>query len=446
MIYYVLDFGAIGDGSHSDTAAIQAAIDACHKAGGGRVVLSKDHIFRSGTIFLKSNVDFHIEEGATLLASDVIKDFDAFSSTLTSPEISVPTYENCEYQGCPSMFFIYAKDETNVTVSGKGIIDGNEEIFYGKITSWHIDGSFYPRVPLMFFEHIDGLTVQDVTLRRSAFWTVHPIGCSNVNINNLFIDNNLKLANCDGIDPDHCKNVRITNCRIKSADDCIVFKNTHYGKAYGPCENILVDNCNLTSTSAAIKFGTESEDDFRNITICNCCITDSNRGISLQLRDNGNIENVSFENISIDCRMFSQEHWWGDGEPIAVTAVKRKSDTAIGFIRNVTFNNVSCVCENGIMIYGDPSVNINRISFKNLHMKLRNKTGDIRTTRDLRPCDESPTVPASPSCFYVRHAGDINADPFCLEIDSDLAEQFTPFIDTDGCHSTNINTVLKCGE
>jgi len=444
MIYNVQDYGAIGDGQHNDSSAIQAAIDACSKAGGGQVVLSNDHTYRSGTIFLRSNVDFHIEEKAVLKASDNLRDFDAFAKDSDSNhEIKVPTYENCEYQGCPTLFFLYAKDETNITISGKGIIDGNEEIFYGEITPWHIDGSFYPRVPLMFFEHVYGLTIQDVTLCKSAFWTVHPIGCNNVNITNIFINNNLRLANCDGIDPDHCKNVTISNCRIISADDCIVFKNTHYGIEYGPCENITVDNCYLTSTSAAIKFGTESEDIFRNINISNCTITNSNRGISMQLRDNGCIEDIHFKNISIDCRMFSQEHWWGDGEPIALTAVKRKCDTRVGTIKNVTFDDITCTCENGIMIYGDSCINISNISFNNLQMSLVKKTGEIRTTRDLRPCEESPTISSHPSCFYARHAGNISVKNFDLNIEYDLTEQYKPFVEIEGCPSANIDWKLR---
>ena len=443
MIYNVLDFGAIGDGFHNDTSCIQAAIDACFEAGGGRVLLSKDHIYRSGTIFLKSNVDFHVEEGATLRASDTINDFDAFSNHTTTQEITVPTYENCEYEGCPTLFFLYAKDATNVTISGKGIIDGNEEIFYGEVTDWHIDGSFYPRVPLMFLEHIDGLHIKDITLCKSAFWTIHPIGCTNVNISNVFINNNLKLANCDGIDPDHCKNVKITNCRIISADDCIVFKNTHFGRMYGSCENITVDNCQLISTSAAIKFGTESEDIFRNINISNCTISNSNRGISLQLRDNGTIEDVHFKNISIDCRMFSQEHWWGDGEPIAITAVKRKNDTIIGSINNVSFENIKCISENGIMIYGDSSNNINNITFNDLSIEIKKKTGKTRNTRDLRPCEESPIVEAQPSCFYAHNADNITITSFVLDIETDMAEHFKSFVTTDRCTSTNINWKLK---
>lgn len=444
MIYNVQDYGAIGDGKHNDSFAIQAAVDACFSAGGGRVVLSGERIYRSGTIILRSNVDFHIEQGSVLKASDDIKDFDAFSKdSVSSHAIKVPTYENCEYQGCPTLFFLYAKDENNITLSGQGTIDGNEEIFYGEITPWHIDGSFYPRVPLMFFEHVEGLNISDLTLCRSAFWTVHPIGCKDVTIDNLFINNNLRLANCDGIDPDHCKNVSIKNCRIISADDCIVFKNTHYGSSYGPCENITVDNCYLTSTSAAIKFGTESEDVFRNIRISNCEISESNRGISMQLRDNGSIEDVHFENIKIDCHFFSQEHWWGDGEPIALTAVGRKCDTRVGSIKNISFKNISCNCENGIMIYGDKAINISNISFDSLHMTLTPKTGEIRTTRDLRPCEETPSVASHPSCFYARHAGNISVKNFDLDIEYSLEDRFKPFVEIEGCPSAYIDWKLR---
>ncbi|MCR4867645.1 MAG: glycoside hydrolase family 28 protein [Lachnospiraceae bacterium] len=444
MIYNVQDYGAIGDGSHNDSSAIQAAIDACFANGGGRVVLSNDHIYRSGTIILRSNVDFHIEQRAVLKASDNIKDFDIFSKdSASSHEIKVPTYENCEYQGCPTLFFLYAKDEDNISLSGEGTIDGNEEIFYGEITPWHIDGSFYPRVPLMFFEHVKGLNIRDLTLCKSAFWTVHPIGCENVTIDNLFINNNLRLANCDGIDPDHCKDVSIKNCRIISADDCIVFKNTHYGSYYGPCENITVDNCYLTSTSAAIKFGTESEDVFRNITISNCEISNSNRGISIQLRDSGSVEDVHFENINIDCHMFSQEHWWGDGEPIALTAVARKSDTHVGRIRNISFNNITCNCENGIMIYGDKATNINNISFSDLHMLLISKTGEIRSSRDLRPCEETPSVASHPLCFYAHHAGNISVKNFIIDAQESLADTFKPYVEIEGCNSTYIDWKLK---
>lgn len=155
-------------------------------------------------------------------------------------------------------------------------------------------------------------------------------------IDGIRILNNLRMGSSDGIDPDHCQNVRIVNCHIESADDCML-KNTEGAMEYGNCENIVVANCTLMSTSAAIKIGTESAALFNNIVVNNCNISKTNRGISLQLRDKGSIENAVFSNINIDTRHFSGEHWWGGAEPIAVTALPRKETTKPGISEMCVF-------------------------------------------------------------------------------------------------------------
>ena len=233
------------------------------------------------------------------------------------------------------------------------------------------------------------------------------VGCQDVQIDGIRILNNLRLANCDGIDPDHCKNVRISNCHIECADDCIVFKNTAGALQYGPCENIVVTNCTLISTSAAIKFGTESEAPFRNISIQNCNISRSNRGISLQLRDCGCIENVTFFNINIGTRLFSREHWWGAAEPIAITALKRKEDTQIGYIRNIRFQNINCSGENGILIYGDESCNISDIHFEGISLELHKETDWPGKYHDLRPTCQKNTSTEGLYAVYARYGANI---------------------------------------
>ena len=160
-------------------------------------------------------------------------------------------------------------DINKFKLTGEGTIDGSEELFYGKVTEYHIEGAYYPRIPLIYIENGKNIEIKDVTLTRSAFWTLHLVGCQNVSIDNIKIKNSPIFTNCDGIDPDHCKNVSISNCDIYCADDCIVLKTTEAFKKYGESSNISVRNCKLKSTSAAIKIGTESVSSFKNISFEN---------------------------------------------------------------------------------------------------------------------------------------------------------------------------------
>lgn len=434
MTYNIIDFGAVGDGVTNDGAAIQAAIEVCHENGGGRVLFPGGKVFRSGTLILRSYVELHLEMGAILKGSDDLEDFNLFhSSELGRAVADVPTYEDCEYAGRPALFFLYAKDCEYLSVTGYGKIDGNEKIFYGNVTPWHIDGAFYPRVPLLFLENVKHLSLREVTLTGSAFWTTHLVGCEDVLIDGIRILNNLRLANCDGIDPDHCRNVRIVNCHIESADDCIVFKNTENAKEYGPCENIVVSNCTLISTSAAVKFGTESESPFRNIVVQNCNISRTNRGISMQLRDSGSIENVIFSNINIETRLFSKEHWWGAAEPIAITAVKRKENTRIGYIRNIRFENINCSGENGILIVGDESVNIEDIVFDGVTVELLKKTDWSRDHHDLRPSAGNAVLQDSLRALYARCARNITFRDIRVSLDPRLETAPDQAVSIEAC-------------
>ena len=440
MIYDITKYGAVGDGVTADTEAIQKAIDACHENGGGRVLLPGGRVYRTGSLVLKSYVELHLEMGAVLKACDDLEAFRLFDSEKKVPEKKesdeyLPSYANSDYSGKPQYYFIYAKDCEYVAITGLGKIDGNEEIFYGKITPWHIDGAFYPRMPMLFLEHITHLTLHQVTLTRSAFWTVHMVGCSDVLIDSIRILNNLRTASSDGIDPDHCQNVRIVNCHIESADDCIVLKNTASAMEYGNCENIVVSNCTLMSTSAAIKIGTESEALFKNIVVQNCNITKTNRGISLQLRDNGSIENALFTNINIDTRHFSKEHWWGGAEPIAVTALPRKETTKLGHIRNVRFQNINCCSENGILLYADTPENISGISFENVFLELKAKTDWTRNYHDLRPTYKQDVLTDHLYALYACNVNALSFDGFTVEVDEALKDEMVGLYHVQECQN-----------
>ncbi len=401
MDFNVLDFGAAGDGVTVDTAAIQAAIDACRAAGGGRVTLPGGHVYRSGLLTLCSDLELRLEMGAVLRGSDSLEDYvPAGAVRAPGGRPGVPSYVNCEYTGAPWCFFLRAKDCENIAVTGPGSIDGNQEIFFGAVTESHIEGAFYPRAPMLFLENCRHVTLREVTLTRSAFWTVHLVGCRDVLIDGIRILNDLRMANCDGIDPDHCRDVRIANCHIRCADDCIVFKNTAAAMEYGPCENITVTNCTLTSTSAAIKFGTESEDLFRNILIENCVISRTNRAISLQLRDKGSIRDVAFRNIAVDTRLFDPETYWGAAEPIAVTVLPRHPDTRVGTVSDILFDGVFCECENGILLYSHAPGGISGVTVRDLRLRLRSRTDREKGRHDLRP--NSIGAAMEPGLSYIR--------------------------------------------
>lgn len=404
MQYNVLEYGAIGDGITKDTLAIQTAIDECTKAGGGRVVLPAGGVYKAGSIILKSNVEFHVESGAVLKASDDLNDYqalDPFEGVEVKKESNVPSYINCEYDGRPRRYFIYAQGGENIRITGFGSIDGSEEIYHGHEGQYHIEGTYYPRIPMILIEEVKHLTVKDITLTKCGFWTLHMAGCYDVLIEGIRILNSLKMANSDGIDPDHCENVRIINCHIECADDCIVLKNTKGYEKYGPCKNIIISGCTLISTSAAIKFGTESESNFENIIIENCCISRSNRGISLQLRDKGNIENVQISNVTIETRRFS-EQWWGRAEPIYITAINRKDGVTAGQIRNVRISNVNCKSENGIFISGSEGHIIKDLVLENINVTLEKTSKWPSDSYDIRPCQGEGIIPSKLYGMYIE--------------------------------------------
>ena len=384
----ITDHGAVGDGRTMDTAAIQSAIDACAAQGGGTVLLPAGKTYLAGSFELKSNIEFRVERGAVLKSATREEDFPLFAFT-TGREAG-------------KRLWIGGRHLENVAITGGGVIDGSCHAFSLEEGDYIHTKTLKWRPAMTCFEGCRNFTVRDVTLRNSANWTLHFSGCEDVVVDGVRIYNDLKFPNADGIDPDHCRNVRISNCHIEAGDDCICLKNTQPYAQYGPCENITVSNCTLISTSSAIKIGTESVDDFRNLLFTNCVIRGSNRGLSIQLRDKGSVENVIFSNMTVETRHF-HEGWWGAGEAIYVTAVPRSVasrsgpavsddrslDAGVGFIRNVVFSNILCDSENGIFVMGVSPEHVRDLRFDNVRLHLRKTSKWPGDRYDLRPCEAS---------------------------------------------------------
>ena len=393
--YDILTFGAKGDGMTDDAVAIQEAIDRCSADGGGVVLFPRNHVFLSGPVELKSNVELHLEATAMLKAN---------------PDESIYKLSAFGENRGEGMLWLWAKDAKNISITGKGTIHGNGIAFMGAELedSYELkplaDQTFDPRPHVLTLTNVQNLTIRDVTIREGAYWTVHLIGCDEAVIDGINLLNNLKIRNGDGIDLDHSKNVRIANCHITSGDDCICLKNRREFEQYGSCHDIVVTNCVMSSRSCAIKIGSENMDSIYSVVFDNCIITGSNRGLGIQNRDEGTVTDVVFSNIQLDCRLWS-DVWWGKAEPIYVTSYPRANgnhkdanwrfpkgqiEGRCGEVSRIYFNNITALSENGCFVGGDVPGKVKDIYFNNVRVKLNFTDSRLLAPDsfiiDKRPC------------------------------------------------------------
>lgn len=429
-VFNVLDYGAVGDSITDDAVAIQKAIDECNAKGGGQVLFPTGYTFMSGPVELKSNIDIHLEVGATWLAN---------------PDESIYNHSAFGENRGEGMMWIYAKDIHDLSISGKGTIDGNGVAFMGKELedSYELkplkDSSFDPRPHVLSLFGVNRLSIKDVTIQNGAYWTVHLIGCYDALIDGISLKNKLKIRNGDGIDIDHSKKVRIANCFIESGDDCICLKNRREYEKYGSCHDIVVTNCVMTGRSCAIKIGSENMDSIYNVLFDNCIITASNRGLGIQNRDEGTVTNVQFNNMIVDCKYFS-DVWWGKAEPIYVTsyprAVGNHKDAGWRFPKGATkgkcgevseiyFNNVKCYGENGCFIGGDTNDKVNNIYLNNIDITLEKRTDYPGGQYDKRPCVGEGFIQDQAYGVYIESGKNINVSNLNVKVkDSFPAKRF----------------------
>jgi polygalacturonase len=346
MPYNVRDFGAKGDNFSLDHPAIQTALDTCNASGGGTVIVPPG-IYLCGTLHLRSNVCLWLEHGAMIKSCEQAEFY---------PEICKTPYGNLPGQ---IQALIWAEAVENVTIAGFGTLDGGCPEPLNSVEAAQL--KFRPA--LLFYRNCRRLKVIDVTLQNANFWTLHLLRCQDVQIRGISIFNNPKRINSDGIDPDGCRNVIISDCHIVAGDDCIVIKSTEGDN----CENISVSNCLLSTTQSALKLGTESLGKIANLVFSNCVIYETNMAIALFMKDGGIYENVLFSNITAET--------YGDYPLIVDVTPRYYQEPKIGTIQNINFQNLIFSGRGRAYFEGTPIKPLVNISLQNITW---NVTGDFK--------------------------------------------------------------------
>ena len=334
-VYTITDFGASRNAdSKTNAKAINAAIDKANENGGGRVFIPYGE-WKTCAITLKSHVDLHLENGATLL-------FD------TDPNLYLPVVRT-RWEGldCYNLHpLIYAKGAADISISGEGTIDGQASNEYwwpmtgvarfgykaGMIKNNNGDDrSGRPLLSKMEREKVDAeerimgirdglrpqlinfyecerVMIEGVTLRNSPFWVIHPCFVKELTVRDVVIISH--GPNSDGCDPEGCKNVLIDNCFFDTGDDCIAIKSGRNNDARAiniPTENVIVRNCRMKNGHGGVVIGSEIGSGFKNLWVEDCQMDSPELERVIRIKTNpcrgGVIEGVNVRNVTVgQCR------------------------------------------------------------------------------------------------------------------------------------------------
>lgn len=368
----VTDYGATGDGDRYDTSAIQSAIDTCHFyhscSSSACHVIFPPGTYLTATVYLRSGVVLHVEEGATVLGGTKLEDYPKESSR---------------------WYVVVAENASNVGITGGGVIDGQGLKFVTRfderknvMVSWNQTGSCLGdecRPRLVGFIGCKNVTVWNIQFIEPAYWCLHIVRCENTSIHDVSIYGDFNTPNNDGMDIEDSNNTVITRCHIDTGDDAICPKTYT-----GPLYNLTATDCWIRTKSSAIKLGSASWFDFKNLVFDNITIVDSHRGLGFQIRDGGNAGDITFSNINITTRYYDPS-WWGRAEPIYVTTCSRNSCFKAGSISNVLFINITATSENGIFLSGSEDGKLSDIRFINMNLTYRRWTKYAGGLVDYRP-------------------------------------------------------------
>jgi len=324
--YNVKDFGALSDGLTSNTAAFEKAIKSCSVAGGGKVIVPNGK-YLTGPIHLESNVNLYLEEGAEILFSINPKEYPLVHTSFEGTEL-------INYSP-----LIYAKNKTNIAITGKGVLNGqaNNDNWWswsgGKSYGWKKgmpsqndpqnrevlvdmaeknvpvdervfgEGRFLRPNFIEFFE-CNTVLIQGIKVINAPFWILHPIKSNDIIIDGVTVDSH--GPNNDGCDPEYSQNVIIKNCIFNTGDDCIAIKagRDGDGRRVGvPSKNIIVKDCKMIDGHGGVVIGSEISAGVNNVFVENCVMDSPNLDRAIRIKTNskrgGIIENIYVRNLEV---------------------------------------------------------------------------------------------------------------------------------------------------
>jgi hypothetical protein len=403
---------------------VQKAIDACHALGGGTAYVPPGE-YTTGTIVLRDNVTLWLEAGAVFYLSQDRADFPGTRA------------------------HVFAEGARNVAIRGRGRFDGQARYEWGPAEDQDTEILEETRIAAragvdmrrwlrrglqamtFVFRQCRDVLIEDVTLVNSTLWNVRLWGCDGVVMRGVTIASDLeKAANSDGVDIDGSRNVRISDCRIATADDAIVLKSGKWrwdgrGESF-PTENVVVTNCVLSSSSSAFTIGTESYEDFRHIVLSNSVVRDTNRAFGINIQDGATVEDVLIANVTVDLRR-RHWNWWGSGELLHFVLKKRTPESRLGRVRNVVVRDVVAHAQGTSRLAGPAERPLEDVTLSGIRLFMGpESTPDKRAThslvaegvdrlriRDLDVrWDEDRPEPKWQSAVVVRRARDVELSGF----------------------------------
>lgn len=375
--------GAVGDGVTLNTKAIQSAIDSSARAGGGTVLFPAGK-YVTGAVFLRDNITLHLESGAILLGSEQPADFPMIRAR----------WEGREQETHAPI--IGGAGLNNIAVVGRGTIDGRGAIWWRMHRERTLD---LARPRLISFSDCSNVLIQGFTATNSPAWTINPIRCENVTVDKVTIVNPADSPNTDGINPDSCRNVHISNCHVDVGDDCVTIKSgveTESPDKRAPCENITITNCTMVHGHGGVVIGSEMSGDVRQVVISNCVFVGTDRGIRMKTRrgrggiiEDIRVSNVIMRDVLCPFTMNLYYHIHAKGNRDVADKRARPVDPGTPRLRRIHFSHITARDAQyaAAFLYGLPEMPIEDVSFSDVSISMASNAqpGNPDMADDIEP-------------------------------------------------------------